>query len=169
MSLGRIYFFSAPVALQEVVLHGATVSNGCSNIFAYPIDLLKKVGLFGNCDVRELDFVFVPVATNVFTFMRAYWEDFGLAYPLAMFATGYLIESVHRRAFLAAGFSAFIFPFILNAVLLQIFEEQLFANGSVFAYLAASYLLCALLYRRGDGKRAVGSAPSAAQVGLALR
>jgi oligosaccharide repeat unit polymerase len=152
MNLARLYFFSAPIAMQEVVMKNEVVSNACSNILSYPIDLLKKVGLFSHCDVRELDFVFVPVATNVFTFFRAYWEDFGLAYPAAMFASGYLIESVHVRAFQKSAYCAFIFPFVLNGVLLQIFEEQLFANGSVFAYLTASYLVCALIYR-GPGAR----------------
>ena len=153
MNLGRVYFFSAPVALQEVVLRGEVVSNACSNVFSYPIDLLKKLGLFAQCDVRELDFVFVPVATNVYTFLRAYWEDFGLAYPLALFCVGYLIEWVYERAFIAQGFAAFVYPFVLNAALLQIFEEQLFANGSVFSYLVLSYLLCGVAFGQSVRRR----------------
>ena len=153
INLGRIYFFSAPVAMQEVLLHERVVSNACSNIFSYPVDLMKKAGFFLHCDVRELEFVFIPVATNVYTFLRAYWEDFGWAFPLMLFLSGYLIEFVHQRAFTAASYFAFIFPFVLNAVLLQIFEEQLFANGSVFAYLTASYIVCSHLYRRAPRRK----------------
>lgn len=145
-NLGRIYFFSAPVAVQDVILNDIIVSNACSNIFSYPIDLAKKFGFFSHCDVRELDFVFVPVATNVYTFLRAYWEDFRWAFPLAMFATGFLIEAVHRSALSREGYSAFVYPFLLNALLLQIFEEQLFANGSVFAYLTLLYFVLGKLY-----------------------
>ncbi|MDP2007013.1 MAG: O-antigen polymerase [Rubrivivax sp.] len=146
-NLGRIYFFSAPLAMQEVVLRNEVVSNVCSNIFSYPLDLLKKVGFFQQCEARELDFVFVPVATNVFTFLRAYWEDFSWGYPIALFLSGYLIEYIYLRAIRRIGFSTFLFPFILNGVLLQIFEEQIFANGSVFAYLLVSFLICDWLYR----------------------
>lgn len=146
-SLGRIYFFSAPVALQEVVIRGEVVSNACSNIFSYPVDLLKKLGFFERCEPRELEFVFVPVATNVFTFLRAYWEDFGFAYFFALFISGSLIEFVHHRAFSGSGYATYIFPFVLNSVLLQVFEEQLFSNGSVFAYLTLAYLVCERLYR----------------------
>lgn len=146
-NLGRIYFFSAPVALQEVLLRGEVVSNACSNVFSYPVDLLKKLNFFANCEPPELDFVFVPVATNVFSFLRAYWEDFGFGYAPAMFMSGVLIELVHRRALDGQGYSAYIFPFVLNAVLLQIFEEQLFANGSVFAYLTLAYFVCRRLSR----------------------
>jgi oligosaccharide repeat unit polymerase len=147
MDLARVYFFSAPVALQDVVLRGEVVSNACSNLFSYPIDLLRKFGFFPHCEVRELEFVFVPVATNVFTFIRAYWEDFGPVFPLALLASGFLIEAVHRRAFATRGYATFIFPFVLNAVLLQVFEEQLFANGSIFAYLTLAYVACAPIYR----------------------
>jgi len=146
MNLGRVYFFSAPAAMQEVLLRGAVVSNACSNIFSYPIDLLKKVGLFSDCDGRELGFVFVPVATNVYTFLRAYWEDFGLMYPAALFIIGYVIELIYESAFRSDGFAAFIYPFVLNSVLLQVFEEQLFANGSVFSYLMLSFLLCRVAF-----------------------
>ncbi len=147
INLVRIYFFSAPIAMQEVFINNQVVSNACSNLFSYPIDLLKKLDMFAQCDVRELDFVFVPLATNVFTFFRAYWEDFGWAYPAAMFVTGYLIETVHIRAFQKPAYCAFIFPFVLNSVLLQIFEEQLFANGSVFAYLSVIYVVLYFAYR----------------------
>lgn len=149
LNLGRVYFFSPPVALQEIVMRDAVVSNAaaCSNIFSYPVSLAKKFGLFPDCEVRELDFVFIPVATNVYTFFRAYWEDFRWGYPFAMFVTGYLIELVHSAAFRSARYGAFIYPFFLNALLLQIFEEQLYANGSVFAYLTLGYFLGAVLYR----------------------
>lgn len=162
-SLGRIYFFSAPIAMQEVLIKNEVVSNVCSNIFSYPIDLIKKAGLFSHCEARELDFVFVPVATNVFTFLRAYWEDFGLAYPIAMFASGYLIQSVHIRAFQKPSYFAFIFPFVLNGVILQIFEEQIFANGSVFAYLTASYMVCSVVYRPSGARSPARQASSGLQ------
>lgn len=147
INIVRIYFFSAPAAMQEVFINNQVVSNVCSNIFSYPIDLMRKLGMFAQCDVRDLEFVFVPVATNVFTFLRAYWEDFGWAYPVAMFTTGYLIETVHIRAFQRPAYSAFIFPFILNSIILQIFEEQLFANASVLAYLTAIYVALSFPYR----------------------
>ena len=140
LNLGRVYFFSAPLAMQDVFLNSLTVSNACSNIFSYPIDLLKKLGLFEACGPKTLDFVFVPVATNVFTFVRAYWEDFGWAFPFAMFFSGVIIEAVYARTFLRPGFFLFIYPFFLNSVILQVFEEQLFANGSVFSYLVIFYI-----------------------------
>lgn len=140
-NLGRVYFFSAPLAMQDVYLNALTVSDACSNIFAYPIDLLRKFGLFESCGPKTLDFVFVPVATNVFTFVRAYWEDFGWAFPFAMFVSGVIVEFVYARSFLQPNFYVFIYPFFLNSVVLQIFEEQLFANGSVFLYLVFFYIV----------------------------
>lgn len=157
LNLGRIYFFSAPVAVQEVVMNGVVVSNACTNTFSYLVDLAKKVGLFQHCDVRELDFVFVPVATNVYTFFRAYWEDFGWGYPIALFMVGYLIESVHIAAFTRERYGAFIYPFFFNALLLQVFEEQLFANGSVFAYLTLGYIVCGFFYRPPATRRRAAS------------
>lgn len=147
INLGRLYFFSAPIAMQEVVMSNQVVSNACSNIFSYPVDLLRRLGMFAQCDARELQFVFIPVATNVFTFFRAYWEDFRWAYPAAMFVTGYLIETVHIGAFQKPEYCAYLYPFVLNALLLQIFEEQLFSNGSVFAYLTVIYIVFSFVYR----------------------
>ena len=145
-NLFKVYFFSAPAAMQAVFVHNLSVTDVCSNIFSYPVDLAKKFGYFQQCDVRDLDFVFVPVATNVFTFLRSYWEDFGWGYPVALFCVGYLIEANYEGARRKDGFAAFIYPFVLNSLLLQIFEEQLFANGSVFAYLAVFYLILRLLF-----------------------
>jgi len=152
-NIGKIYFFSAPAALQQVVMHGAHVDSACSNIFSYPIDVAKKFGLFANCDARELDFVFVPVATNVFTFLRAYWEDFGWTFGVGLFVAGFLIESVYRAAVQSDGFGTFFYGFILNSLLLQIFEEQLFTNGSVAVYLLFFFLLLAPVFREPIDRR----------------
>ncbi len=145
-NLGRVYFFSAPAALQEVVLRGEIVSTVCSNIFAYPIDLAKKFGAFAHCDAQELDFVFVPVATNVYTLLRAYWTDFGLAYIPALFVSGMLIDAVFTGANARAAFMSFLYPFVLNSLLLQVFEEQLFANGSVLLYAIAFYFTLSVVF-----------------------
>lgn len=169
-NLARVYLFSAPAALQEVVLRNEIVSNVCTNIFAYPVDLVKKLGFFQHCEARELEFVFVPLPTNVFTSIRAYWEDFGWGFPLALFLSGMLVDLAYRASLTSDGFAAYLYPFVLNATLLQIFEEQIFANGSVLAYLCASYVALSWRYRAsamraggrrdGAGNRAAVPAPS---------
>jgi len=141
MNMGRVYLFAGPAAAQEVIMHKQVVSNACSNLALYPIELMQKFGLFSGCPALKLDFVFVPVATNTYTILRAYWEDFGFAFPLALFVTGYIIDLIYRSAIESDGFGAFIYPFFLNAVLLQTFEEQIFVNGSVFFYLSLAYVV----------------------------
>jgi hypothetical protein len=78
--------------------------------------------------------------------LRAYWTDFGLAYIPALFVSGMLIDAVFTGANARAAFMSFLYPFVLNSLLLQVFEEQLFANGSVLLYAIAFYFTLSVVF-----------------------
>jgi oligosaccharide repeat unit polymerase len=139
----RTYFLSGPAGFQEVFENpGEFSERGVESYsFFYVFQVAKKLGLVRTAIRPELPFVFVPSPTNVFTFLRPLWLDFSYGAFGVIFVLGGLIGWLWRLARGGVPVAVLVYPFFLNGVLLQPFEEQIFANLSILVYLLVFYVL----------------------------
>lgn len=123
-----MYLMSPPVAFGH--LHHTISAQFCQEtlwtIYAYTARFFSGETIqhdaFG-------DFVFVPMATNVYTIMKPFYQDLGSS-GVAFFAFLYGLGSgiVYRKAKNGQAFSVCLYTYMVFVLTLQFFDELVFAS-----------------------------------------
>lgn len=149
-----MYLMSPPVAFGYLrpLISTEFFSESLWTIYSY-------LGRFFNgmavAHASTVDFVYVPMATNVFTVMRPFYQDGGII-GVAFFALFYGIGAgfFYRGYRNREAASICIYTFIVFVLVMQFFEELVFASLPLFLErLLAIWLLCQTKYRLTFSKK----------------
>lgn len=78
------------------------------------------------------DFVYVPIATNVYTIMQPFYEDFGYVGVFAFgILTGLFSGFIYKRSMSGSHIMIGLYVYILYSLILQFFQDNLFISLSV--------------------------------------
>ena len=137
-----MYVMSPPVAYCTVT-RDITDLLGI-NTFEVVYDYLQRFG-FGPFELHEKlqEFVFVPVSTNVYTIMQPFYRDFGYI-GVAVFAYIYGIMTgyVYRMSTSGVMFYVCFYTYLVEILILQFYQENLFLSMSFNIQLIVIMFLC---------------------------
>ena len=139
-----MYVMSPPVAY-------CTVTRDITELFGINTlevvyDYLQRFG-FGPFELHEKlqEFVYVPVSTNVYTVMQPFYRDFGYI-GVAVFAYIYGIMTgyVYRKSVSGIMFYVCFYTYLVEILILQFYQENLFLSMSFNIQLTAIMFLCTM-------------------------
>ncbi|MCC8069839.1 MAG: oligosaccharide repeat unit polymerase, partial [Ruminococcus sp.] len=140
-------FFSIYILSPSVAFETLTPESGeywGANTFPFFYILLNHISDFNYDIVLKLkEFVYVPLPTNVYTIMQPYYEDFGFVGVFIFgIINGSFIGFIYRRAIKGKPISKCLYVYLLQILILQFFQENLFVSLSVLIQILFwSYLL----------------------------
>lgn len=142
MGFIAMYILSPPVAYGEIsqdVIHqfaARTVPTLYYLINKYGTDLYIVYD-------RLQPFVYVPVATNVYTIFQPFFQDFGyIGVASAATIYGFISGILYRKACNGHAFSKCLYLYLAYILVLQFFQENLFTIGLFIPELMLFTYLC---------------------------
>lgn len=136
------YVASPPVAFST--LHKDIGEQFGSNTFSVLYTYLNKFG-FGPFEAhpRIQEFVYVPIATNVYTILQPFYIDFGNI-GVAFFAMIYGVLTGMLYRFFKNGnlFASCLYTYLVPFLILQFFQENIFSTLQIFAQISLVIFLC---------------------------
>lgn len=133
----RLYLLGGVAAFGQYVDSVKELDWG-TNIFRTPALVLGKLGIHVEVPTLTKEYRYVPDPTNVYTFYRPYFDDFGyVGVVLAPFIFGVFYGKVYRLA--RAGSRVFILCFALSLypLFMQFFQDQYFTLLSTWVQYSA--------------------------------
>lgn len=126
----------SPAVAYERLLEDVSTQFG-SHTFQTIYLFLSRFGVDVEVNNRLLDFVFVPILTNVYTIFQPFYEDFGQR-GVAMFALVYgtlfgVIYTHYRRGSI---FARCVYTYLCEVIIIQFYNENLLQNLVMFVQIA---------------------------------
>lgn len=157
----RIYLLGGLAAFGQHIGDPVDLAWG-ANTFRTPLLVLAKLGL--DVPVPELmkEYRFIPDPTNVYTFYRPYFDDFGYA---GAFVAPFFFGALHGKVYVLArnGSKAWMimFSLLLFPLFMQFFQDQYLSLLSTWVQYSAWVTLAFLAART---MRAGGAVPVRTEV-----
>jgi oligosaccharide repeat unit polymerase len=139
----QIYTLSGLIAFDQTILNpGETASNNRS--FRFFFSLLNSVGFDIELESINLEFIYTPHLTNIYTIYFTYYSDFGLlGLVVIMFLLGFAFSIFYRFAKLGGPEFIFLYSLIFGMLLLTLANEP-FLTG--LSYLIQAVIFALILY-----------------------
>ena len=126
-----IYLFGGMPAFDTI--KQSNESSFGANTFRFFYAVFNSLG--GNFEVKNtiLEYTNVPILTNVYTVMYAFFRDFGML-GVAFFGTfyGFFFQGCYKLATKKRKIAQLVFAYLFPMILMQFFGEYLFSNFSTF-------------------------------------
>lgn len=123
----QIYTLNALGAFGQHIQSARTFEWGV-NVFRTPLILASFIGI--DVTVPELikEYRYVPLPTNVYTFYRPYFDDFGyVGTMVAALLAGYGHGYVYRKACRGSSRAMLAYALLLYPLIMQFFQDQYFS------------------------------------------
>lgn len=136
-----MYILSPPVAFETI--HQSLSLQFGSNTLSYFYDILNRFGGDYVIKTKLQDFVFVPIATNVYTVFQPFYEDFGY-YGIAFFAAFYGLLSgwLYRLSCNGSIIGRCMYAYVAEVLILQFYQENLIQSIIVLVDYIIVFALC---------------------------
>jgi oligosaccharide repeat unit polymerase len=138
------YIIGPTAALDYFLQHPQDYPDQPHHTFKFFLSIAAKFHLIAYQESTRVDFVDLPVPTNVYTVYRSYLSDFGFYGALIAIATiGLLQTLLYRKARTGSLLGIYFFAITLFALLLSVFSDEYASFGSYIDSLAfaAIYIL----------------------------
>lgn len=123
-----IYLGTSLNALDYKLNHNLEINNNGDNSLRFFIKLGITLNLISNVKEKPIlqEFVFIPYATNVYTFYSPYIEDFGKFYAWFMIGIFGILQTIlYNKAIVTKNIRySLYFSFLLFPLLLSFFQDQ---------------------------------------------
>lgn len=138
-----MYVMSPPVAFGTIA---RDISDQFGiNSLGIVYDYLQRFGIIDHIEVHDKmqEFVCVPVITNVYTIMQPFYRDFGYM-GVAFFSVIYGLISgfLYRKSQNGVGAFKCLYTYMVNILVLQFFQDNLFLSLSFCIQFAIVVALC---------------------------
>ncbi len=111
--------------------------------------MMAFTNFIGLSDYHVIDliqkFVFVPVPTNVYTFVHAPYRDFGSLFPIYHLVLGMLLGFVYTLRSSHFGYRA-LQAFLFYPLIFSFFQDQFFTLTSQWAQITFSLMLLSAIH-----------------------
>lgn len=150
LALGKIAGFTVEQVMEQVQIytlnalgafgqHVQTARNfdWGTNTFRTPLLVARLIGI--DVTVPELvkEYRYVPLPTNVYTFYRPYFDDFGyVGTMVAALLAGYAHGAVYKRAVSGSTRAMLAYALLLYPLIMQFFQDQYFSLFSSWVQYA---------------------------------